>query len=276
MIKLFNIDHFRLEDTFLCGQCFRWRKCDDGVFRGVVENHAVKMYYFDENTIYVESSNPDLIYWSRYLSFSTDYNVIEEALSKDENLKKCIKVGSGVRLLHQDLWETLISFIISANNNIPRIQKIIEEMCRLFGEEIDFDGEKYYGFPTPKTLAALTLDDLSPIKAGFRDKYILDAANKVASGEIDLEKIKLMSDEAAKAELMKIKGIGSKVADCILLFSLGRYKTFPQDVWIKRIMEMEYGVPEKEIDNFASEKFGQWAGIAQQYLYYYHAIKKNE
>lgn len=275
MIKLFNIDHFRLEDTFLCGQCFRWRKDSNGVFRGVVENHAVKMYYFDENTIYVESTNPDLIYWSRYLSFSTDYNIIEGELSKDETLKKCIEVGRGVRILHQDLWETMISFIISANNNIPRIQKIIEKMCQLFGEEIDFDGEKYYGFPTAEKLASLTLSDLAPIKAGFRDKYILDAAQKVASGEIDLEKIKLMSDTDAKSELMKIKGIGSKVADCILLFALSRYKTFPKDVWIKRIMEEEYSVPENEIDAFAKERFGNWGGIAQQYLYYYHAIKKS-
>lgn len=275
MIKLFNIDHFRLEDTFLCGQCFRWRKDEDGVFRGVVENHAVKMYYVDENTIYVESSNPDLVYWSHYLSFSTDYNIVEGTFQDDEKLKKCIEVGRGVRLLHQDLWETLISFIISANNNIPRIQKIIEKMCELFGEEIYFDGGKYYGFPTAERLAKLSLEDLAPIKAGFRDKYILDAAVKVASGEIDLEKIKTMSDKDAKAELMKIKGVGGKVADCILLFALSRYKTFPKDVWIKRIMEEEYGVSEKEIDNFVSERFGNYAGIAQQYLYYYHAIKKS-
>lgn len=275
MIKLFNIDHFRLEDTFLCGQCFRWRKDEDGVFRGVVENHAVKMYYVDENTIYVESSNPDLVYWSRYLSFSTDYNIVESSFEDDEKLKKCIEAGRGVRLLHQDLWETLVSFIISANNNIPRIQKIIEKMCELFGEEIDFDGGKYYGFPTPERLSRLSLEDLAPIKAGFRDKYILDAATKVASGEIDLEKLKTMNDADAKAELMKIKGVGGKVADCILLFALSRYKTFPKDVWIKRIMEEEYGVAEKEIDSFVAEKFGNYAGIAQQYLYYYHAIKKS-
>ena len=136
MIKLYNIDHFRLEDTFLCGQCFRWKKDEDGVFRGVVQNHAVKMYYVDEKTIYVESSNPDLVYWSHYLSFSTDYNTVEDSFKDDENLKKCIEAGRGIRLLHQDLWETLVSFIISANNNIPRIQGIIEKLCQLFGEEI--------------------------------------------------------------------------------------------------------------------------------------------
>lgn len=275
MIKLYNIDHFRLEDTFLCGQCFRWKKDEDGVFRGVVQNHAVKMYYVDEKTIYVESSNPDLVYWSHYLSFSTDYNTVEDSFKDDENLKKCIEAGRGIRLLHQDLWETLVSFIISANNNIPRIQGIIEKLCQLFGEEIQFDGNTYYGFPTAERLADLTLSDLAPIKAGFRDKYILDAAKKVASGEIDLNKIKTMTDADAKKELMKIKGVGSKVADCILLFALQRYKTFPKDVWIKRIMEEDYGVPEKEIDSFIAEKFGNYAGIAQQYLYYYHAIKKS-
>ena len=275
MIRLYNIDHFRLEDTFFCGQCFRWRKDSDGVFRGVVQNHAVKMYYTDENTIFVESSNPDLVYWSRYLSFSTDYNDVEKTFENDENLKKCMEIGRGIRILHQDLWETIVSFIISANNNIPRIQGIIERLCQLFGEEIDFDGGVYYGFPSPEVLSKLTLSDLAPIKAGFRDKYILDAAKKVASGEIDLEKIKIMDDASAKRELMKIKGVGNKVADCILLFALSRYKTFPKDVWIKRIMKDDYGVSEKDIDSFAIDKFGNYAGIAQQYLFYYHAIKKS-
>ncbi len=274
MIKLFNIDHFRLEDTLLCGQCFRFKKEEDGVFYGVVGSHAVKMYYADENTIFLESSNPDLVYWSHYLSFSTDYNLVEETFSGDEHLKECMEVGHGIRILHQDLWETTISFIISANNNIPRIQKIIEKMCELFGEKIDFEGRKYYGFPTAEKLSTLTLEDLAPIKAGFRDKYILDAAKKVVSGEVDLEKLPSLSDAEAKKELMKIKGVGGKVADCILLFALSRYKTFPKDVWIKRIMEETYGVSEKDIDAFASEKFGNFAGIAQQYLYYYHAIKK--
>ncbi len=275
MIKLHNIDHFKLDDTFLCGQCFRWKKDKDGVFRGVVQNHAAKMYYAGENTIFLESSNSDLVYWSHYLSFSTDYNIIENTFSKDPVLSRCMSAGYGIRILHQDLWETIVSFIISSNNNIPRIQKIIDKLCTLYGDEIEFDNEKYYGFPTPETLAALDISDLAEIRAGFRDKYILDAAKKVASGEIDLEKIKTLPDNDAKAELMKIKGVGGKVADCILLFAMQRYKTFPKDVWIKRIMKEEYGVDEKDIDAFAAEKFGAYAGIAQQYLYYYHAIKKS-
>ncbi|MBR2452687.1 MAG: DNA-3-methyladenine glycosylase 2 family protein [Clostridia bacterium] len=274
MIKLYNIDHLSLDETFLCGQCFRWEKDENGVFWGVVKNHAAKMYYHDENTIYLESSNPDLIFWSRYLSFSSDYNVIEETLWKNELLRPSIERGRGIRILRQDLWETIVTFIISANNNIPRIKKIVSALCENFGEKIEFDGKTFFGFPTPEALAKLTVDDLKIIRAGFRDKYILDAAKKVASGETSLDAIQTMSDKDAKKELMKINGIGSKVADCVLLFALGRYKTFPQDVWIKRILADLYGVDEKDIPSFAEKTFGNFGGVAQQYLYYYYAIEK--
>lgn len=276
MIKLYNIDHFTLEDTFLCGQCFRWEKDENGVFYGTVGNAAVKMYYHDEKTIYVESSNPDLIYWSKYLNFSNDYIKIESILWEDEKLRPCIEKGRGIRILRQELWETIISFIISANNNIPRIKKIINKLCELYGEKIEFDGKVFYGFPSAEKLASLSVDDLKEIRAGFRDKYILDAAKCVASGEINLSEIEKMNDQSAKKELMKIKGVGSKVADCILLFSLGRYKTFPQDVWIKRIMTELYGVDEKNISAFVNEKFKNYGGVAQQYLYYYYAINKKD
>ncbi len=274
MIKLYNIDHLSLDETFLCGQCFRWEKDENGVFWGVVKNHAAKMYYHDENTIYLESSNPDLIFWSRYLSFSSDYNVIEETLWKNELLRPSIERGRGIRILRQDLWETIVTFIISANNNIPRIKKIVSALCENFGEKIEFYGKTFFGFPTPEALAKLTVDDLKIIRAGFRDKYILDAAKKVASGEISLDAIQTMSDKDAKKELMKINGVGSKVADCVLLFALGRYKTFPQDVWIKRILADLYGVDEKDIPSFAEKTFGNFGGVAQQYLYYYYAVEK--
>ncbi len=274
MIRLYNIDHFSLDQTFLCGQCFRWEKTPDGTFYGVVANHAVKMYYHDPKTIYVESSNPDLVYWSHYLNFSNDYNVIEEKLWNDKKLRPCIETGRGIRILRQDLWETIVSFIISANNNIPRIKKIISALCENFGEKIEFDGKTFFGFPSPEVLASISIEDLAPIRAGFRDKYILDAAKCVASGEINLDDIKKMNDKDAKATLMKIKGVGNKVADCILLFALGRYKTFPQDVWIKRILNDLYGVGEKDIPSFVENTFGNYGGIAQQYLYYYYAIEK--
>lgn len=275
MIKLYNIDHFSLEETFLCGQCFRWSKDENGVFYGVVGNAVIKMYYHDEKTIYAESTNPDLVYWSKYLNFSCDYNEAEKFLCEDKNLIEPAKAGAGIRILRQELWETIVSFIISANNNIPRIKKIIEKLCFLYGEKIEFDGKIFYGFPSPERLATLELSDLAEIKAGFRDKYILDAAKKVASGEIDLLAIEKMGDAAAKKELMKIKGVGTKVADCVLLFSLGRHSVFPLDVWTKRIVNELYGVEEKKIPEFVREKFKNYSGIAQQYLYYYYAIKKN-
>lgn len=275
MIRLYNIDHFSLDETFLCGQCFRWDKAEDGSFYGVVGSSAVKMYYHDPKTVYLESSNPDLVYWSRYLNFSNDYNAIESRLWQDESLRPCIEQGRGIRILRQELWETIVSFIISANNNIPRIKKIISKLCELYGEKIEFDGKTFFGFPSPDVLAALELSDLKEIRAGFRDKYILDAAKRVASGETDLSAIEKMNDADAKAELMKIRGVGSKVADCVLLFSLGRYKTFPQDVWIKRILNEVYGVDEKNISSFVAEKFGDYCGIAQQYLYYYYAVTKS-
>ncbi|MBR5155594.1 MAG: DNA glycosylase [Clostridia bacterium] len=276
MIKLYNIDHFNLEQTFLCGQAFRWEKDANGVFYGVVANCAAKVYHYDQNTIYIESSNPDLVFWSNYLNFSFDYNKAEELLSKDKSLLACIKAGNGIRILRQDLWETIVSFIISANNNIPRIKKIINKMCELFGEEIQFDGKVFYGFPTPEVLAKLDLADLAPIRAGFRDKYILDAAKKVASGEVNLGQVAKLNNKTAKAELMKIKGVGTKVADCILLFSLGRHDVFPLDVWTKRIVQELYGIDEKSVPDFVCKKFGNNAGIAQQYLYYYYAIEGNK
>ena len=272
IIKLYNIDHFDPEQTFLCGQCFRWEKTEDGTFFGVVGDAAVKLYYHDEKTIYLESSKPDLVYWSRYLNFSNDYNNIENLLGADEHLRPCIESGRGIRILRQELWETIVSFIISANNNIPRIKKIIASLCELYGQKIEFDGKVFYGFPKPETLAALTIDDLAPIRAGFRDKYILDAAHRIASGEINLDEVQKMNSRDAKTTLMQIKGVGSKVADCVLLFALGRYETFPKDVWIKRILNEVYGIEEKEIDSFAAKHFGKFAGIAQQYLYYYYAI----
>ncbi len=275
MIKLYNIDHFELSETFLCGQAFRWEKDKNGVFYGVAANCAAKVYHHDQNTIYIESSNPDLVYWSNYLNFSCDYNLVEADLSKDKLLAPCIEAGRGIRILRQDLWETIVSFIISANNNIPRIKKIINKMCELFGEEIQFDGKTFYGFPTPEALANLELADLAPIRAGFRDKYILDAAKKVVSGEVNLDQLPKLNNKSAKAELMKIKGVGTKVADCVLLFSLGRHDIFPLDVWTKRIIQEVYGIDEKSVPEFVTGHFGKNAGIAQQYLYYYYAIVKN-
>lgn len=251
--------------TFECGQCFRWNE-KDGVYTGISNGKICRV---KNREIICDPCDEE--YWHKYFGLDIDYNAITEKLNfLDDKIKPCTSFGSGIRILKQDTWETIISFIISANNNIPRIKKIIETMCCLFGEKLVCDGEAFYSFPTPEALAALDKAALAPLKAGYRDTYILDAAQKVASGEVNLDSLSEMSDEEAKKTLMKIKGIGGKVADCILLFALGRYSVFPKDVWIKRILSEVYGINEKDADSFVKEKYGELSGFAQQYLYFYY------
>lgn len=253
-------------DTFECGQCFRWNRADDGVYTGISDGKVCRVKGRE-----IICPNEDEEYWRSYFALDIDYvKIMEELLKTDDTLRPCIDFGSGIRILKQNLWETTISFIISANNNIPRIKKIIETMCELYGDEISDGGETFYAFPTPERLAALSAEDLAPLRAGYRDKYILDAAQKAASGEVDFKAVAAMPDDEAKKTLMKIKGVGGKVADCILLFSLGRFSVFPTDVWIKRILSDVYGVEDKNIHGFVAKKFGSYAGYAQQYLYYYY------
>lgn len=269
MIRL-NHD-FSPKDTFECGQCFRWNNYGTG-YIGIAFGKIARV---EKNTVFCPEEDNE--FWSGYFSVSTDYDEIKKILTgSDTELKKCIEFGKGIRILKQDVWETIISFIISANNNIPRIKKIIETMCRSFGDRLKIpeglgipDGE-YYSFPSPGRILKAGLSALAPLRAGYRDKYIFHAAETVCGGQTDLTRLPSLSTQDAKKELMKIKGVGGKVADCILLFSLGRYETFPKDVWIKRVLNTVYGVSEKETDGFIAEKYGGYAGFAQQYLYYYY------
>lgn len=263
---------FKPRHTFDCGQCFRWNATEnDGEYIGVAGGRVCRVV---SDTVYCPDE--DNSFWEEYFCSSIDYEEIKNKLSRnDKNLIKCIEYGYGIRILRQDIWETIISFIISANNNIPRIKKIIETMCSEFGEHIHADkslksGDNYYSFPSPEKLNSLDISDLSILRAGYRDKYIMDAASKVVSGEVDLNKLPNMTTADVKLELMKIKGVGPKVADCIMLFSLGRYELFPKDVWIKRILSVVYGVGDKDIDEFVYKKYNGLEGFAQQYLYYYY------
>ncbi len=257
---------FNAVHTFECGQCFRWNCDENGIYTGISDGRVCHLKELE-----LICNKDDEEFWYQYFDLGTDYAKIHSKLIKaDENLKKCIEYGSGIRILRQNVWETIISFIISANNNIPRIKKIIETLCRMYGEKIT-DGENiYYSFPTPERLASLKCEDLAPLRAGYRDKYILDAACKVSGGEVDLGLLNQMEDMDVKKTLMKIKGVGGKVADCIMLFSLGRASVFPTDVWIKRILNDVYKVDEKNITQFVNERYGSLAGFAQQYLYYYY------
>lgn len=272
-IIISDIEDFDLAQTFECGQCFRWNKNPDGSYTGVAFGHALTIKQ-DNDTITLFDTDEKTFYniWYDYFDLGRNYSDIKKTLSKDHVLKKAIHYGSGIRILKQDLWETIISFIISASNNIPRIKKIIESLCYNFGDEITYMGNTYYSFPSPSSLFGKTTEDISVIRAGFRDKYILDAVNKVFVCDINLDCIKNMKNTDARKELLKIYGVGNKVCDCIMLFSLSHTDSFPVDVWIKRIMEYCYFDGEqsiKDVSLFAREKFGQLAGFAQQYLFFY-------
>ncbi len=255
---IYDLDCFELSATLDCGQAFRWSSISPTVWCGIANGRYLKIEQ-KENTIilYNVTQNEYQNIWEEYFDFRRDYNEIIGEI-KNEKLKTAAFFSKGIRILKQDPWETLCSFIISQNNNIPRIKGIIERLCENFGEKIDGG----YTFPAAEKIAALTVDDLSVLRSGFRAKYILDAATKVANGTIDLNKLSGISTDVAREELLKIYGVGNKVADCVLLFGVGHLDAFPKDVWIKRALEKMFVGELREIDS-------AYAGIYQQYIFYY-------
>ena len=254
-------DTLDIKKTFECGQCFRFDMQKDGSFVGAAYGRYIKAYQTDKGVFIENGTEDDRDFFFDFFDLGTDYSKIEEELSFDPHFKSTVPYSHGIRILNQEPWETLCSFIISQNNNIPRIKRIVSSLCENFGEKIS--GCDIKSFPSAEKISVLTEDDLAVIRSGFRAKYISDAAKKVASGEIDLKNIKKMSYPDAKNELMKIKGVGKKVADCALLFSLGFKNAFPIDVWVNRVIGKYYG------EGFDPSYFGKYAGIAQQYLFYY-------
>ncbi len=266
-VHIKGIEHFSLPQTLDCGQAFRWEETTDGSWQGVAFGKMLKLKKQSDGTIILFNTTEEDFknIWQDYFDLNRDYNEIITAVSGNEILKNACQYGKGIRVLNQEPWETLCSFIISQNNNIKRIKGIITRLCENFGEKRD----GYYTFPKPEKIASLTLDDLAVLRSGFRAKYILDAAQKVSSGEIDLYSLKNMSVDDARQELMKIKGVGPKVADCTLLFSHKHIEAFPKDVWIKRAMEKLFGgeLPKEAV---------QYAGIIQQYIFFYARETKLE
>lgn len=255
-----NIGSFDLPHSLDCGQAFRWEENGNGVWHGVAFGKYLELEKLNDGTVVLYNTAKEDFenIWRHYFDLDRDYDKIVEAISENETLKNAAEYAHGIRILNQEPWETLCSFIISQNNNIKRIKGIISRLCENFGE--DKDG--FYTFPAAEKIAGLTLEDLSVLRSGFRAKYILDAANKVASGEIRLERLKEISTDEARDELMKIKGVGPKVADCVLLFALEHADAFPKDVWIKRAMETLFG---GELPDCAKP----YAGIAQQYIFFF-------
>lgn len=274
-IILTEYESFNIEEILECGQCFRFEKIKDMHYKIIAYKRVLYIEQTENNVKFYPCTKEDFEnIWINYFDLNTNYEEIKQKIYNDEIMEKAIDYAKGIRILNQESFECLISFIISQNNRIPMIKQVIKNISEKYGEKC---GDEFL-FPSLDKLKLATNEELRECKTGFRDKYIIDALQKLDNKEIKLEDLYSMSAEEAKEELLKIKGVGTKVADCVLLFSLGKKDMFPTDVWIKRVMEHFYfneeDTPIKDIHKFAKEKWGDFAGYAQQYLFYYARSEK--
>ena len=262
-VEFFPEDDFDLERIFECGQCFRWNADEKGVYTGVAMGKAAKIYREGER-VYISGTTADFEnVWYGYFDLERNYSDIRKGLCTDEYMRAASDFGKGIRILKQDKWEALCSFIISQCNNIPRIKKIVETLCRLFGEKTILFGEEFYTFPTAEKIACLTPEELAPLRAGYRAPYIINAAKLIANGELDLETVSKAAPADALKTLKALNGVGDKVANCVVLFGLQMLDAFPIDVWMKKALDAHYG------KGFDPKIFSPYAGIAQQYMFYF-------
>lgn len=268
-----DIENFRPSDTFECGQCFRWNKIQKDTYIGVAYDKVLEVQLKNQNLYIYNITLEDFCRrWVHYFDLQRDYQAIQQQLQRDAILKKAISYGRGIRILNQDPWETLISFMISSNKNIPHIKIIIERLCKNYGHPLTYKGKTYYSFPTPQELSGVTIEEILETKCGYRAKFIYHAIQRMNHEGFDLYGLKKLPTEQARKELLTFYGIGPKIADCILLFSLEKYEAFPKDVWVKRVMEYFYlkgSTSMKKIQSYAHENWGDLAGFAQQYLFHY-------
>lgn len=248
-----------LSKTFSCGQCFRWDRRDDGAFYGAAYGRTLKLWNAD-GRVFCDAPGADLPFWRRYFDLDTNYAALESAFAGPPWLHDCMAYGRGIRILRQEPWETLCSFILSQCNNIPRIRAIIRTLCVQYGEKLPHG---LYSFPDAARLAPLSEAAFAPLHAGYRAAYILEAAKQVGSGALDLEALKSLPDEDASAQIKTLPGVGNKVANCFLLYGLHKLGSFPVDVWMRRALN-EHFPPD-----FDPLTLGPGAGLAQQYIFYY-------
>lgn len=282
-----GVKNFNIKQILECGQCFRWQRVTDTDYIVVSNRRVIEIIQEDDEVIIHNTNMNDFKnIWENYFDLNTEYGPLKEELSKDELLKQAIEFGYGIRLLNQDPFEMVISFIISARNSIPSIMKTIKKISEKFGDKIEYKDEIYYAFPTPEQLKNATLEDIQETGASFRSKYIIDTIYNInmaleakKSGNLtdelkryDLDYIMSLPTDECHVALQAFKGVGAKVADCIMLFSMGKKSAFPVDVWIKRAMIHFYVAPDVSLNKirvFGREKFGELSGLAQQYLFYY-------
>ena len=268
-------EDFEPKHVFECGQCFRWLREEDGSYTGVVQGKVINVKKENDLIIFDNTNKEDFEnIWFDYFDLGRNYAEIKKQLKvMDEYLEKATEFGQGIRILQQDGWEMLISFIISANNRIPMIQRAINNLSERYGKFIDeYRGKKYYAFPTPEELSKVSVEDIRACQTGFRDKYIKSVVDYVNENNEDVLSYRKLDTSECIKELVKFNGVGPKVADCIALFGMQKYDTFPVDVWVKRVMEefyVEDNLSLPKIRKFALDKFGDLSGFAQQYLFYY-------
>lgn len=272
-----KVECFNLLHTLECGQCFRWKKTNNlNEYIGVIQDRVICVRQEDDK-LYISSNNIENLekVVCNYFDLNCDYKKIENEISKiDINILSAIKNSSGIRILNQAAFETIISYIISANNNIPRISRAIEDISKKYGEKVQFKNENYYLFPTCEDLKDVTKDEFRKCGVGFRDKYIKNVVNEILIKDIDVEMFKNLNINEIRDNLIKFQGVGPKVSDCILLFAYDKKQVFPIDVWVERVMNRLYfkgslkNVRKTEILQYANENFGEYAGIIQQHLFY--------
>lgn len=257
---------FDLEHTFDCGQCFRWEKVDEA-YVGVAGGYVGSFVKTDKG-IELTTNCEDESFWIKYLDLERDYTKIKKIVCVNELMEKAVVYGNGIRILRQEFFETLISYIISQRSSIPKIKSTVKKLCEKYGERIEVEGE-FYTFPSAEALKNVTEDDFRQLGVGYRAPYLKKCVEMVLRGEIDAEALENMPTAAARAKLMELYGVGDKVCDCVMLFSLAKYDLFPSDVWIKRVMCEQFGSDEASAKADGERIFGELSGFAQQYLFYY-------
>lgn len=269
LMQLCSAGELNIKKTLECGQCFRWRMNEDGSFTGVALTKVARIW--EENGIvFIDADERDLPMWRDYFDLETDYEKAGGNFSCCDYMDKCIDFGRGIRILRQDNWEALCSFIISQCNNIPRIMRIVETLCGEFGNPIEYNGEVFYSFPSAQKIAELDTKALAPLRAGYRAEYIINAAKAVSSGELSFDSLRALDTADARKKVMSLHGVGEKVANCFILFGLHRMDAFPIDVWMKRALKENFP------KDFDPAIFGEYAGLAQQYIFYYARSGGNE
>jgi len=262
-VEITGFSDFDLAKTFECGQCFRWNTDENGDYIGVAHGQAARLRSRGDSIIISCPAEDYKAVWHDYFDLDRDYSAIRSQLCIDEFMQQATDFGAGIRILKQNKWEALCSFIISQNNNIPRIKSIVNKLCSMFGNSIDFEGTLYYTFPSADRLAMFSAENLADLRCGYRAEYIIRTAKAVADGAIDLDELSLSTPDAARAALKRLHGVGDKVADCVLLFGLHMLDAFPVDVWMKRAVANHFDT------SFDPAIFTPHAGIAQQYIFHY-------